>query len=82
MPDDPILLVVRSGELQRFAKLERKTAHLAVKVIWDRRQRTQRESIGVVQRERRATDRRSPSSASWQLADFAVSVPKSPPGSE
>ena len=82
MPDDAILLVVRSGARKRFAKLERKTAHLDVKVIWDRRQRTQRQSIGDVQQERRASDRRSQCSPSWQLADFAVSIPKPRPGSE
>ncbi len=82
MPDEPILLVVRGGAHHRFAELERKTAHLDVKVIWDRRQRTQRQCLGDVRHERRGPERRSRSSASWQLADFAVSVPKSPPSSE
>jgi hypothetical protein len=77
MADDPILLIVRRGAQRRFEALERKTSHLDVKVIWDRRQRNQRQSIGVVQKEQRVSDRRSHSAPpSWQLADFTVAVPR------
>lgn len=82
MPDDPILLVVRRGAHHRFGALQRKAAHLDVKVIWDRRRRAQRQSIGDVQQERRASDRRLPVSPSWQLADFAVSLSKPPQTSD
>jgi len=75
MSVDPILLVVRRGARRRFAALKKKTAHLDVEVIWDRRERKRRQSIGVMQREQRASDRRAQCSVSWQLADFAVSVP-------
>ena len=74
---DPILLIVRRGARRRFAALKRKTSHLDVKVIWDRRARTRRQAAGDMQREQRTCDRRSRSSPSWQLADFAVSVPRS-----
>ncbi len=81
MADDPILLIVRRGAQRRFEALERKTSHLDVKVIWDRRQRNQRQSIGVVQKEQRVSDRRSHSSPpSWQLSDFTVAVPRASEG--
>lgn len=75
MSVEPILLIVRRGAHRRFAALKTKSAHLDVKVIWDRREQTRRQAIGVMQQEQRATDRRSPDSASWQLADFTVAVP-------
>lgn len=75
MSQDPILLVVRRGALRRFATLQRKTSHLDVKVIWDRRQRTRRQAVRGVQNDQRSSDRRATTSPSWELADFAVSVP-------
>ena len=78
MSVDPILLIVRRGARQRFAALKEKTSHLAVEVIWDRRERKRRQAIGVMQREQRASDRRAQLSVSWQLADFAVSVQSEP----
>ena len=80
MSADPILLIVRRGAHRRFAALKNKTSHLDVKVIWDRREQTRRQAIGDMQHEQRASERRSPQAASWQLADFTVSVP--PVGSE
>ncbi|HUE86388.1 MAG TPA: hypothetical protein VMO26_09950 [Vicinamibacterales bacterium] len=81
MSTEPILLIVRRGALRRFAALERKTSHLDVKVIWDRRQRTRRQAAGVMRHELRAAERRAPQPPSWQLADFTISVPKASSGS-
>jgi hypothetical protein len=75
MSQDPILLVVRRGALRRFETLQRKTSHLDVKVIWDRRERTRRQAARGIHHDRRSSDRRANTSPSWELADFAVSVP-------
>ena len=77
MAQEPILLIVRRGALRRFATLQRKTSHLDVKVIWDRRVQGRRQGARAIQDNRRSSDRRSGQSPSWQLADFAVSVPSS-----
>jgi hypothetical protein len=78
MAQDPILLIVRRGALRRFATLQRKTSHLDVKVIWDRRVQSRRQRGRGIQDNQRSSDRRSNHSPSWQLADFAVSVPSKP----
>jgi hypothetical protein len=78
MAQDPILLIVRRGALRRFATLQRKTAHLDVKVIWDRRVQTRRQGARDLRDDQRSADRRSKVPQSWQLADFAVSVPSKP----
>ena len=75
MAHDPILLIVRRGALRRFETLQRKTSHLDVKVIWDRRQRNRRQGARAIQDDQRSSDRRSNNPSSWQLADFTVSVP-------
>jgi hypothetical protein len=75
MAQDPILLIVRRGAFRRFETLQRKTSHLDVKVIWDRRLRNRRDGARAIQDDQRSSDRRSNSPSSWQLADFTVSVP-------
>jgi hypothetical protein len=75
MAQDPILLIVRRGAKERFATLQRKTSHLDVKVIWDRRVETRRQGPRDLRDDQRSADRRSKAPQSWQLADFAVSVP-------
>lgn len=75
MAQEPILLIVRRGAFRRFETLQRKTSHLDVKVIWDRRQRNRRQGARAIQDDQRSSDRRSNNPSSWQLADFTVSVP-------
>jgi hypothetical protein len=75
MSTDPVLLIVRRGALRRFATLQRKTAQLNVKVLWDRRHRIRRQVETDVAPDRRASDRRKGDPFTWDSADFAVVTP-------
>jgi hypothetical protein len=72
MSTHPLLLIVRRGALRRFATLQRKTAQLNVKVLWDRRHNIRRQVASYVAADRRANDRRKADPFTWDTADFAV----------
>ena len=75
-----IELVVRRGALRRFRALKEKTAHLPVKVVWDRRQDDRRRAQGnpsTASQNRRAGDRRQKPPLTWELAEFVVVAPDS-----
>jgi hypothetical protein len=70
-----VYLIVRQGAVRRFEALRRKTRHLQVVVMWDRRQGERRQGTGVEGPNRRASDRRQEPLATWDVADFtAVTV--------
>ena len=72
MPTHPLLLIVRRGALRRFATLQRKTAQLNVRVLWDRRHRIRRQVESDIAPDRRESDRRKAEPFTWDTADFAV----------
>ncbi len=65
-------IIVRRGARDRFRKLKKKTAHLPVKVAWDRRRDERRAVSEEVTVNRRNSDRRGKPPFSWDVADFVV----------
>ena len=76
-PATPIRMFVRRGALKRFDDLKKKTAHLDVEVMWDRREdEDRRQEPCLSDSERRARDRRGSPPFTWEMADFVVVTPK------
>jgi hypothetical protein len=75
--EPPIQMIVRRGANPRFDALKRKTKHLNVQVVWDRREDERRNEAGAIDTERRHQDRRRTPPFTWDVADFVVVVPKS-----
>jgi hypothetical protein len=71
----PITLVVRRGALRRFHLLKKKSAHLPVEVVWDRRQEDRRTTPNKAAPNRRVTERRQKPPLTWELAEFVVAAP-------
>jgi hypothetical protein len=69
-------MVVRRGAFERFKDLARKTAHLDVEVVWDRRDTERRQERCLSDSERRARERRRTPPFTWDVADFVVVTPK------
>lgn len=69
-------MVVRRGATPRFDALTRKTRHLNVQVVWDRRhdERDAADSDHV----RKHGNRRGSPPFTWEAADFVVVVPADP----
>jgi hypothetical protein len=65
-------LIVRRGARERFQKLKKKTAHLPVKVAWDRRRDERRAGSDEVNVNRRKSDRRGNPPFTWDVGDFVV----------
>jgi hypothetical protein len=65
-------LIVRRGARARFQKLKQKTAHLPVKVAWDRRGGERRAVTDQVNVNRRKSDRRGNPPFTWELGDFVL----------
>jgi hypothetical protein len=65
-------IIVRRGARDRFQKLKKKTAHLPVKVAWDRRRDERRAVSEEVNVNRRNSDRRGNAPFSWEVGDFVV----------
>jgi hypothetical protein len=65
-------LIVRRGARARFQKLKQKTAHLPVKVAWDRRRDERRAVSDEVTVNRRKSDRRGNPPFTWDVGDFVV----------
>jgi hypothetical protein len=73
----PIRMFVRRGALKRFDDLKKKTAHLQVEVLWDRREdENRRQEPCLSDSERRLRDRRGAPPFTWNVADFVVVTPK------
>lgn len=75
--EPPIQMVVRRGATPRFEALRRKTEHLNVQVVWDRREGDRPDDPVVAENNRRFKDRRGTPPFTWDTADFVVVVPKS-----
>jgi hypothetical protein len=71
-------MVVRRGALKRFEALKKKTAHLQVEVVWDRRDNERRQEQCLSDNERRIRERRRTPPFTWDMADFVVVTPKPP----
>jgi hypothetical protein len=72
----PTTIVVRRGALKRFDSMKKKTAGMAVKLVWDRRVGGERRAeLENVESNRRASDRRQQPPFTWSLADFVVVPP-------
>jgi hypothetical protein len=69
-------MFVRRGATRRFEELKKKTAHLQVEVVWDRRDQERRQEACLSDSERRARERRAPPPFTWDTADFVVATPK------
>lgn len=69
-------MVVRRGAFRRFKDLKKKTAHLNVEVVWDRREDDRRQEHCLSDSERRAKERRRTPPFTWDVADFVVVTPK------
>jgi hypothetical protein len=65
-------LIVRRGARGRFQKLKKKTAHLPVKVAWDRRRDERRAASQEVNVNRRKSERRGNPPFTWEAGDFVV----------
>jgi hypothetical protein len=65
-------LIVRRGARARFQTLKKKTAHLPVKVAWDRRRDERRAVSDQVTVNRRQSDRRGNPPFTWEVSDFVV----------
>jgi hypothetical protein len=76
-PEPPIQMVVRRGATPRFEALKKKTEHLNVQVVWDRREGEKPDDPVVAENNRRFKDRRGTPPFTWDVADFVVVVPKS-----
>jgi hypothetical protein len=73
-------MIVRRGANPRFEALKRKTKHLNVQVVWDRREGDRRhDTVAAIENERRLENRRRKPPFTWDVADFVVVVPTSPP---
>jgi hypothetical protein len=71
--EPPIKMVVRRGATPRFEALTRKTRHLNVQVVWDRRTEEQDAA-----EPRQHENRRGAPPFTWDVADFVVVVPAKP----
>lgn len=69
-------MIVRRGATPRFEALKKKTEHLNVEVVWDRRGGHAPDDAEAAERERRFKDRRGEPPFTWDAADFVVVVPK------
>jgi hypothetical protein len=67
-----IELIVRRGAGKRYENLKRKTEHLPVEVVWDRRKQDRRGASQSVSDDRRKTDRRQKPPFTWELSDFVL----------
>ena len=67
-----IELIVRRGSSGRFDKLKKKTEHLPVSVVWDRRTTDRRKEAREIEADRRNADRRAHPPFTWDLSDFVV----------
>ena len=67
-----IELVVRRGASGRFDKLKKKTEHLPVSVVWDRRTTERRKASRDMESDRRSADRRAQPPFTWDLSDFVL----------
>lgn len=69
-------MIVRRGATPRFEALKKKTQHLNVQVVWDRREDD--ESAGsAAAKDPQFKNRRGAPPFTWDMADFVVVVPKS-----
>jgi hypothetical protein len=75
MSEAPIQMVVRRGATPRFEALKKKTEHLNVQVVWDRREGEKPDDPIVAENNRRFKDRRGTPPFTWDAADFVVVVP-------
>lgn len=75
--DPAIQMIVRRGATPRFEALKKKTEHLNVEVVWDRRGGHAQDDAEAAERERQFIDRRGAPPFTWDAADFVVVVPKS-----
>jgi hypothetical protein len=73
---EPIRLIVRRGATKRAQALAAKAAGLNVEIAMDRRVEDRRRSTEATAVERRSGDRRNKPPYTWDVADFAVVVPK------
>jgi hypothetical protein len=69
-------MVVRRGAMPRFEALRKKTEHLNVQVVWDRREGDRPDDPVIAENNRRFKDRRGAPAFTWDAADFVVVVPK------
>jgi hypothetical protein len=74
----PVDLIVRRGALRRFHALTEKTAHLPVKVTWDRRTEDRRTEPATTDKNRRKKERRQKPPFTWEVSDFVVAAPAEP----
>ncbi len=75
-PDTAIKMIVRRGATPRFEALKKKTEHLNVEVVWDRRGDHAPDDAAAAERERDFKNRRGEPPFTWDAADFVVVVPK------
>lgn len=71
-------MVVRRGALKRFENLKKKTAHLQVEVVWDRRDEERERALSAS--ERQIIERRRKPPFTWDVADFVVATPEKAAG--
>jgi hypothetical protein len=70
--DTYIELIVRRGAGKRYENLKKKTEHLPVEVVWDRRQQDRRSASESVGEDRRKSDRRKKPPFTWEMSDFVL----------
>ena len=66
-------MIVRRGATPRFRALKKKTKHLNVQVVWDRRE----DEDSAAAEDLRLKNRRGTPPFTWDVADFVVVVPPS-----
>lgn len=70
-------MIVRRGAIPRFEALKKKTRHLNVQVVWDRRDDDAPAEASTVAKNPRLKNRRGAPPFTWDVADFVVVVPPS-----
>jgi hypothetical protein len=67
-----IELIVRRGAAKRYENLKKKTEHMPVEVVWDRRKQDRRRTSESVSEDRRKSDRRQKPPFTWEMSDFVL----------
>lgn len=74
-PESPppvcLLVIVRRGATERFELLRQELAEETVRVVWDRRVGDRRRGTTIPD-DRRRSERRGRSSATWNTLDFTI----------
>jgi hypothetical protein len=69
-------MIVRRGATPRFEALKKKTQHLNVEVVWDRRDDGE-PAVAAAAKNSQLKNRRGAPPFTWDVADFVVVVPQS-----